>query len=350
MDNYTLKQEKNQAHIIGKYTVKRVKNNQFGKYIKPFISEKSLNLINDCGSFLMFLADKNLENRKLHSGNFCKNRFCPMCSWRLARKDSLSISILIQYITQEKNKDFIFVTLTTPNVTNDLLQNEIKHLNNSFKKLMKRKEILLISKGYIRKLEITYSKDEFITKELYEKKRQYFDIRNLKIGDRNPVYNTYNPHFHCVIAVNKSYFSDKDYYIKREKWLELWRESTKDFSITQVDVRKANLDNPKQVYELAKYSAKDSDYLISDSVFKTFYIALKGKQLLVYGGLFKEALKLFKEGKLDKYKEKDKVKYFYMIMYKWQLKEYEEFKNRPLTDDELKRFNDNYVDEISIDD
>jgi plasmid rolling circle replication initiator protein Rep len=347
MDNYTLKQEKNQEHIIGRYTIKREKNNKFSSYIKSFISERNLNLVNDCGSFLMFLADKNLENKKLHSGNFCKNRFCPMCSWRLARKDSLIISILMEYIRQEKNKDFIFLTLTTPNVTGDLLQDEIKYLNKSFKKLIERKEVKLISRGYIRKLEVTYSKDEFITKELYEKKKQYFDIRNLKIGDENPVYNTYNPHFHCVIAVDKGYFKKKDLYIKHEEWLKLWRESTKDFSITQVDVRKASLENPKQVYELAKYSAKDSDYLISNIVFKTFYTSLKGKQLLVYGGVFKEALKLFKEGKLDKYKQKDNVKYFYMVMYKWQLKEYEEFKKRPLTDDEIKRFSDNYIDEVN---
>lgn len=350
MKNYTLKNKKNQESILDKCTGKQVKHIQFSNYIESFISKKSLELINDCGSFLMFLADEGLENKKLHSGNFCGNRFCPMCSWRLARKDSLKISILMEYIRQEKNKDFIFLTLTTPNVTGDKLIDEIKKLNKSFKRLVERKEVKSICKGYIRKLEVTYSKDELITKELYKKKKQYFDIRGLKLGDRNPVYNTYNPHFHCVIAVNKSYFSDKDYYLKREKWLELWRESTKDFSITQVDVKKANLESPKQVYELAKYSAKDSDYLVSEDVFKVFYTSLKGRQLLVYGGLFKEALKLFKEKKLDKYKKKDSIKYVYWLMYKWQLKEYEEFKKRPLTDDELEEFNGNYIDEIEAND
>ena len=34
----------------------------------------------------------------------------------------------------------------------------------------------------------------------------------------------------------------------------------------------------KEVYELAKYSAKDTDYLINREVFTVFYKALKGKQ------------------------------------------------------------------------
>ena len=57
----------------------------------------------------------------------------------------------------ERNNEFIFLTLTTPNLKGDSLE-EIKKYNKSFKKLMKRKEVKDIVKGYIRKLEITYSK------------------------------------------------------------------------------------------------------------------------------------------------------------------------------------------------
>ncbi|WP_306813973.1 protein rep [Clostridium mucosae] len=258
-----------------------------------------------------------MENKKLHKGSFCKNRFCPMCSWRLSCKDSLEISILMEHLRSEENKAFIFLTLTTPNVKADSLEEEVKKYNKAFEKLMKRKEVKAIVKGYIRKLEVTYQKERYITKELWKRKKDYYEKRGLSIGDLEPNYDTFNPHFHVVIAVNRSYFTDKDYYISHERWLELWQLSTGDKSITQVDVRKAKSNNLKEVYELAKYSAKDSDYLVSRPVFETFYKALKGKQVLVFSGLFKDAHKMYKLGELDCYKKQSDIEYVYKLYYNW---------------------------------
>ena len=42
------------------------------------MSEKTLERILDCATYLEFLADRKLEKRKLYSGIFCKNRFCPI--------------------------------------------------------------------------------------------------------------------------------------------------------------------------------------------------------------------------------------------------------------------------------
>ncbi|RIO04649.1 replication protein, partial [Mammaliicoccus sciuri] len=64
--------------------------------------------------------------------------FCPMCAWRKARKDALGLSLMMKYIKQDQQKDFIFLTLTTPNVKKDDLENEIKHYNQSFRRLSNR--------------------------------------------------------------------------------------------------------------------------------------------------------------------------------------------------------------------
>uniref|UniRef100_UPI0039EAFC71 protein rep n=2 Tax=Clostridium perfringens TaxID=1502 RepID=UPI0039EAFC71 len=280
MNNYNEKIEKKQT-ILSKCTDKKLKNPKFSDYIKPFVSNTSIERINDCGSFLMFLGDMELENIKLHKSNFCGNRFCPMCSWRTALKDSLEISILMEHLRKEENKEFIFLTLTTPNVTKEELEPSIREYNRAFKKLMERKEIKTIAKGYTRKLEVTYQSQQFITKELWKRKKSYYVGKGLKIGDEEPNFNTYNPHFHVVIAVNKSYFKKSNLYITQERWLELWRSAMGDDRITQVDVRKAKANDYKEIYEIAKYSAKDADYLINRDVFKTFYTALKGKQLIV---------------------------------------------------------------------
>lgn len=329
MDNYTKKKEKNQEtkiDIIQKCTGKKLKNPKFSSYIEPLISKKMMKLINECGDLLMFLSDFEMKNKKLYKGSFCKNRFCPMCSWRMACKDSLKISILMEHLRKEENKEFIFLTLTAPNVIGDKLDDEIKNYNKSFERLMKRKEVKNIVKGYIRKLEITYNSD---------------------VSSKS--YNTYHPHFHVVIAVNKTYFKKSDLYISQQRWLELWQEATGDSSITQVDVRKSKSNNLKEVYELAKYSAKDSDYLISRPVFNVFYKALKGKQLIVFSGLFKDANTMYENGELDYYKVSDEIEYVYMMCYQWKQREYENTKIRELTPQEKKQFNKNLVDVIEID-
>ena len=147
------KNQETKIDILNKCTDKRLKNPKFSEYIKPFLSENMNLRVVDCGTFLELLGDFEMENKKLHKSNFCKNRFCPMCSWRLACKDSLEISILMEHLRKEENKEFIFLTLTTPNVKGDSLEEEIKKYNKSFKKLMERKEVKVIIKGYIRKLE-----------------------------------------------------------------------------------------------------------------------------------------------------------------------------------------------------
>ncbi|HEH1687853.1 TPA: protein rep [Staphylococcus aureus] len=301
-----------------KYTEKKQRNQVFQKFIKRHIGENQMDLVEDCNTFLSFVADKTLEKQKLYKANSCKNRFCPVCAWRKARKDALGLSLMMQYIKQQEKKEFIFLTLTTPNVMSDELENEIKLYNNSFRKLIKRKKVGSVIKGYVRKLEITYNKKR----------------------------DDYNPHFHVLIAVNKSYFTDKRYYISQQEWLDLWRDVTGISEITQVQVQKIRQNNNKELYEMAKYSGKDSDYLINQKVFDAFYKSLKGKQVLVYSGLFKEAKKKLKNGDLDYLKEIDPTEYIYQIFYIWKQKEYLASELYDLTEQEKREINHKMIDEI----
>ncbi|HBI1499222.1 TPA: protein rep [Staphylococcus aureus] len=309
-----------------KHTKKKRKNGVLAYFMEKLVSEhlvsaNTLELIKECNTFMMMVADENLEKKKQHKGNSCKNRFCPICAWKKARKDALALSVMMAYLKQEEKKEFIFLTLTAPNVSAEELNDEIKHYNQSFQRLMQRKEVRQVVKGYARKLEITYNEER----------------------------DDYHPHFHVLIAVNKSYFTDTKQYISRDRWLELWQQVTKNPLITQVDVRKVRNGRDDKVYEIAKYSAKDSDYLQNQNVFEVFYNALKGKRLIVFSGLFKEAMTKFKNGELDDYKEKDMTKYVYAIMYNWGDKKYLELEKRLLTDDELQEINGQLIDEKDVD-
>ncbi|MDN8907688.1 protein rep, partial [Staphylococcus aureus] len=70
------------------------------------------------------------------------------------------LSLMMQYVKQVEQKEFIFLTLTTPNVRANDLEDEIKKYNKSFKKMFERKKVKTLSKGYVRKLEITYNEQE----------------------------------------------------------------------------------------------------------------------------------------------------------------------------------------------
>lgn len=312
---------KEKIDIIDKYNSKKMKNEDLITFITKYLSEDNLNNIWNCGTFLSFFADKKIKVKKLNKSNFCGNRFCPMCSWRQAKKDALKISVLLKYIQDVFKYEFIFLTLTAPNVKAEDLNDEIKKYNNSFKNLMRNKDVVKINKGHIRKLEITYNEER----------------------------NDYHPHFHVMIAVNRSYFKSRD-YINKAKWLELWRYFMKDDTITQVDVRKMNTSDSNAIAEVAKYSAKDSDYMISQEVFDTFYKALKGKQVITYSLVFKDALSMYKNGLLDKYKEVDLTKYVFELCYKWSgLKDYALLEARELTEEEIRKVNKRLIDEKEVD-
>ncbi|EOD3670126.1 TPA: protein rep [Staphylococcus aureus] len=301
-----------------RYESKKVRSEEFRDLVKSLVSDSYYWLIEECGTFLSFVGDKELNKIKMHRGNFCKHRFCPMCAWRKARKDALELSLMMQDIKISYDKAFIFLTLTTPNVVAERLGDEIKRYNKSFDKLFKRKVVKRVVKGYVRKLEITY---------------------NEKRDD-------YHPHFHVLIVVNKSYFTDVKAYLNQKEWLRLWREATGISEITQVDVRRVKEQNSNELYEMAKYTGKDSDYLSNEKVFKVFYESLKGKRAFAYGGLFKEVRKKLKNGDLDYLKEIDPTKYIYQIFCGWNQMHYYASELRLMSEEMQKEVNHQMINEL----
>lgn len=318
---------KNISEILETRTDKKIKNQKYRNLLNSTkqgqisMTEKTKLNISDCGSFLKFISDKKLEKHKLVAADFCKNRFCPNCAYNKARKDALSFSLMTEYVKQQGFK-FIFLTLTAPNIKANRLEQELRDYSNAFRLLFKRKEIKKINKGYIRKLELTYNAER----------------------------DDYHPHYHVLIAVNSSYFTDKDYYLSRAKWLQFWQESKRDNTITQVDVRrfKDNHENETGILELTKYIAKDSNYLMSEEVFITFYQALKGKRFFSFNGIFKTARELCNNGNLDYLKNTDDTEYIYKMFSEWNKSHYciEDYKL--LTDEERERYNHQKINEIEI--
>lgn len=305
-------QDENLAKEIEiKFTSKRLASEVLSQSYERIGYENKAQRVSDCGTWLEFrrpLGDVSAppsakpvaaeavgtsEGWKLHNANFCRDRLCPMCSWRRTYKVYAQISRIMDVI--QNDYVFLFLTLTVPNCSADELSQTIDDLQKGWYKFINYKCVKNAVKGYFKVLEITRNTDR-----------------------TSPSYNTYHPHFHNILAVKKSYFKSKDYILHSE-WLEMWQKAMQDPTITQVDIRrcknKQDIREGEQavkalgsaVAEVAKYSVKSADFLgrfnkdgflVSpfpddeiDNTVITLGSALHHRRLVALGGIFDEVSK-----------------------------------------------------------
>lgn len=272
--------------------------------------ERRADRLHDCGVHLWFnvYSDGNGgETMKVKHAESCRVRLCPLCTWRRSIKIQTHTRKILESMQAEKEYEYILVTLTVPNVTGAELSDKINDMMKSWDRFQHYIKFKKAVKGWYRGLEVTHNLQKY--KFTYVKKNGKKQCVML-VDDNgrpipNPSYDTYHPHFHCIFAVNPSYFNSRD-YIKRDEWLAMWQKSMKDPTITQVDVRKVKpkkTDNTgacfadmiiSAVCEVAKYTVKSEDYVLPwdwDMSCKSVEVldkALANRRLVAYGGVMKE--------------------------------------------------------------
>lgn len=282
--NCTTDPEKSQSTTSGgtadldKYTSKKARTFTLADSYERLGFETKSQRVRQCGSFLSFAREVRpgleMSKPRLYWANFCKDRLCPMCSWRRSVKLFQNLARIIDVTGTDYT--YLLLTLTVPNVPADELRLKIDELLTGFKQFMKYKEISRMCLGWSRTLEVT----------------------------RNTRRNDYHPHIHVLIAAPKSYCNSK-LYVRQPRLLELWQRAMKDDSVKFVNIKVVKDfhgeladDNQKlmgAVKELSKYTVKDSDYLytlndweLTDEVVQTLATALRGRRLHALGGVFKE--------------------------------------------------------------
>lgn len=285
---------------------KKERNIKLARIYKEVDIRKMYRLLSCCN----YLEFKESTNGKLtlHKMSSCRVRLCPLCAWRRSLKVFYNNLSIVEYLKKKFNYEFIFLTLTIPNVTSDKLNDTLDWLDASVHRMYERPEWKAVVKGACRCVEVTHNVDT-----------------------TSPSYDTYHPHIHYMLAVNKSYFKSRN-YMSAKAWTELWR-SCLHYPLNKplsVDVKKCYGTTEKAVAECSKYSTKDTEYVVDsnfnlsiDSV-ATLDKALANRRLLTYTGAFREAkrkLKLEDEdkgslinvGELDETLEND----FRYVTYCW---------------------------------
>lgn len=291
----------------------KIKNEEVEKCYRR-IAEKSVteywtnkaDRLHACGLKIRGSVYKGGVKRVKHAES-CRVRLCPLCTWRRSIKIQTHMRKILEAMQAEREYEYLLVTFTIPNVTGEELPETLDSMMKSWNRLSGYKDFKKAVKGWYRGLEISHNVEKYKvkyikTKEGKKKKIHIVDENGNYID--NPFFDTYHPHFHCIFAVNKSYFKKND-YIKRDEWLKMWQKAMKDESITQVDVRKVKPKGNNEggtfgdmiitaICETAKYAVKSADYVLpwdwelSCKSIEVLDNAIANRRLVAFGGLMKE--------------------------------------------------------------
>lgn len=297
-----------------------------------------------CGSMLEFAhsidADGVVSDEsRLHKANFCRDRLCPMCTWRRSLKIFGQVSKVLEYVNWDKYKA-VFVTLTIKNCPLNALKDTIDRIYKAFSRMVQDRRFKeSFPGGYFRVLEVTLGKDKkswhphlhiiFLAKKSYGPRSVVY----LKQKDLSEIWDFYvcstvipfkvlpknRTCDNCLLADNCELHKNTDYN-GYETHIELddncgWRdvkESCKHFTpknridkidpgaakIVYIELVKAKDDDKdatmmlkKAILETSKYMCKDSDYIIpdnpdlTDKLVNSLISGIGGRRLIQYGGM-----------------------------------------------------------------
>lgn len=238
---------------------------------------KKANRVRDCATALSFSYNADAKKKTLVAANFCRVRLCPMCQWRRSLKVFGQVSKILKLIESKQHYAYILVTFTVKNVPGEELGDELDRLMKAWKRLVLLKPFTQAIKGYYRAMEISHNVD-------YKSKD----------------FNTFHPHFHCLFAVNPSYFTGKE-YLSHKKWQELWKAAARLDYMPMVNVQRVKEDNEKSllsaVAEAAKYAVKTDQYILPDDwdlttdTVRLLDATLHNRRFVGFGGIMKDAKK-----------------------------------------------------------
>ena len=231
--------------------------------------------MSECANTLLFAATE--ENKiKLAKTHFCRVRHCPVCSWRR------TLALLARFYQsfpafaeENPNMRFVYCVLTVRNPEMGDLRSTLSAMTKAWAKMRKRKAFGFV-KGWVRTTEITHGKDG------------------------NP-----HPHFNLLLAVDKNYFTSKD-YLNKQKWIELWKSCAQlDYEpsvyVTKVRKKKGSADGEAvscmdAAKEIFKYSVKEEDLTESPTFLLGITREVQGLRFFAAGGCFKDLSQVDEDG------------------------------------------------------
>lgn len=207
--------------------------------------------------------------------NLCRDRFCPICKWRLSMRRFTSMYTIVEGLRNAYPESaWQFVTLTAKNCRPSELNNLMDEMSRVWNNITTSKKFKGIVAGWARSTEITY----------------------------NPKTGELHPHYHILVMYEEC-VEPSDYIINR--WCKgmTWTTSKKAQNAETIEWTTEDKQeigwkvdqNPEDeaaieaILETFKYSTKDSD--VEEMPVGTFWYmtrALANRRLVSFGGIIKE--------------------------------------------------------------
>jgi hypothetical protein len=170
---------------------------------------------------------------------------------------------------EEMSKGFVplFLTLTLRNCRAETveLSKTLDAVFNGWYRFTHHRKIRNTLAGWFRSLELTYNEET----------------------------DTFHPHIHILLFVDKSYFK-AGCYMETTEWVRLWRVSLRLDYDPICDIRRVKNSEERrtEIAEVAKYTVKDTEIFThkkarTDRLVSVLSVSLKGRRLYAFGGLLK---------------------------------------------------------------
>lgn len=216
--------------------------------------------ISSCADKLIFRACPECNIRTLVGAELCRDRLCPVCSWRRARALAAKIKGIVSDNSAKVTRRYILLTLTIKNCEWENLSDNLGQMLKAWTKLARRTKFKRAFSGWVRTLEITRGKDGLA-----------------------------HPHLHILLETGPEYFDNS--YISQTEIVDMWRKclGVKYTPIVDIRaVREARLGGA--IAEVAKYVAKAADIDgLEDAEFLAYTAAIAGVRMYGAGGTMRKA-------------------------------------------------------------
>lgn len=174
-------------------TAEKKRSEELAKLFRqsPLLRDSGI-AIGDCSSTVSFTADGDGVPR-LFKVFRCRQKYCPTCQRRKSLR-AYAEGMRLAAALQDRFA-FLHVVLTVRNCDGAELRHTVQKMNRASSALFRGQLCKTAFKGVLRCLEVSVNRDT----------------------------ETFHPHFHCLVAVNKSYFTSRT-YVRQDQLAAAWAE------------------------------------------------------------------------------------------------------------------------------
>ena len=254
MNHCTPEKDKSQEQeVFLKLVRKKRENKQIIEFLQSIGEYRRADNVLNCGNHVGITTVDGIA--KIVKADFCRERLCFVCAWRRQARFMAQMYPVLD-ILSARDYEFLFATLTVKNVDYENLEKTVDNLMQGFHRLKNRKKVKRAWKGIVRSVELTY----------------------------NHQTNTFHPHIHLLLAVEKDYFKDSSQYISQADLTRYWAESMEIDYEPIVDIRKVDSTERATVETLTYALTPDPTV---EALSASFYI-MKGRRLISFCGVFQK--------------------------------------------------------------